>query len=98
MPVYLPQHLLEPTVIFGTVFDKETGDPIPGAELILSEAINKPTSFSGSDSLSMTKIMPMAKYFANLERKGKRIKSFIIFNTTLSKEGYQMKMEDTHLK
>ena len=79
LPVYLPQHLLEPTVIFGTVFDKETGDPIPGAELILSEAINKPTSFSGSDSLSMTKIMPMAKYFANLERKGKKDKKFYNF-------------------
>ena len=79
LPVYLPQHLLEPTVIFGTVFDKENGEPIPGAEIILSEAWNKPTSFSGNDSLSMTKVMPMAEYFANLDKKDKKDKKFYNF-------------------
>ena len=79
LPVYLPQHLLEPTVIFGTVLDRESGNPIPGAELILSEAINKPTLFSGSDSLSMTKVMPMAEYFSNLDKKGKKDRKFYNF-------------------
>ena len=79
LPVYLPQHMLEPTVIFGTVLDKENGSPIPGAEIILSEAWNKPTSFSGNDSLSMTKVMPMAEYFANLDKKDKKDKKFYNF-------------------
>ena len=43
LPVYMPQHMLEPTVIFGTVLDKNDGKPISGAEIILSEALNKPT-------------------------------------------------------
>ena len=79
LPVYLPQYMLEPTVIFGTVLDRASGDPIPGAELILSEAINKPTLFSGSDSLSMTKVMPMAEYFSNLDKKGKKDRKFYNF-------------------
>ena len=79
LPVYLPQHMLEPTVIFGTVLDKKNGSPIPGAEIILSEAWNKPTSFSGNDSLSMTKVMPMAEYFANLDKKDKKDKKFYNF-------------------
>ncbi len=71
-PVYLPEYMLEPTVIFGSVLDPKNNVPIPGAELILSEAWNKNTSFSGNDSLSVTKIMPMADYFANLDKKGKK--------------------------
>ena len=79
LPVYMPQHMLEPTVIFGTVFDKSNGEPIPGAEIILSEALNKPTSFSGKDSLSMTKIMPMAEYFSNLDKRNRKEKKFYNF-------------------
>ncbi|OUX32260.1 MAG: hypothetical protein CBE24_03470 [bacterium TMED264] len=79
LPVYIPQHLLEPTVIFGTIFDKNNGAPIPGAEIILSEAWNKPTSFTGNDSLSITKVMPMAEYFSNLDKKNKKEKKFYNF-------------------
>ena len=79
LPVYMPQHMLEPTVIFGTVLDKNNGKPIPGAEIILSEALNKPTSFSGQDSLSITKVMPMAEYFSSLDKKNRKEKKFYNF-------------------
>ncbi len=79
LPVFLPEHMLEPTVIFGTVFDKESGKPIQGAELILSEALNKPTSFSGNDSLSISKVMPMAEYFSSLDKKNRKEKKFYNF-------------------
>ncbi len=79
LPVYMPQHMLEPTVIFGTVLDKNNGKPIPGVEVILSEALNKPTSFSGQDSLSITKVMPMAEYFSSLDKKNRREKKFYNF-------------------
>ena len=75
----MPQHMLEPTVIFGTVLDKNNGKPIPGAEIILSEALNKPTSFSGQDSLSITKVMPMAEYFSSLDKKNRKEKKFYNF-------------------
>ena len=78
LPVYLPQHMLEPTVIFGTVLDRASGDPIPGAELILSEAINKPTLFSGSDSLS-DKSNANGRIFSNLDKKGKKDRKFYNF-------------------
>ena len=79
LPVYMPQHLLEPTVIFGTVLDENNGKPIPGTEIILSEALNKPTSFRGQDSLSITKVMPMAEYFSSLEKKNRKEKKFYSF-------------------
>jgi len=79
LPVYMPQHMLEPTVIFGTVLNKNNGEPIPGAEIILSEALNKPTSFSGQDSLSITKVTPMAEYFSNLDKKNRKEKKFYNF-------------------
>ena len=75
----MPQHMLEPTVIFGTVLDKNNGKPIPGTEIILSEALNKPTSFSGQDSLSITKVMPMAEYFSSLDKKNRKEKKFYNF-------------------
>ena len=43
----------------------------------------------------------MAEYFANLDKKIKKIKkikSFIIFNTIRLKEEYQMKMVDMYLQ
>ena len=79
LPVYMPQYMLDPTVIFGTVFDKDNGNPIRGAEIILSEALNKPTSFTGQDSLSITKVMPMAEYFSNLDKKHNKEKKFYNF-------------------
>ena len=79
LPVYMPQHMLEPTVIFGTILDKNNGEPIPGAEIILSEALNKPTYFSGQDSLSITKVMPMAEYFSSIDKKNRREKKFYSF-------------------
>ena len=79
LPVYMPQHMLEPTVIFGTVLDKNNGKPISGAEIILSEALNKPTSFSGQDSLSITRVMPMAEYFSSLDKKNRKEKKFYNF-------------------
>ena len=79
LPVYLPEYMLEPTVIFGSVIDKENGHPIPGAEIVLSEAWNKTTSFSGNDSLSISRVMPMAEYFANIDKKDKKDKKFYNF-------------------
>jgi len=78
-PVYLPEYMLEPTVIFGMIKDSENGIPIPGAELILSEAWNRSTIFTGSDSIGSSNVIPMAEYFANLEKKEKKDKRFYNF-------------------
>lgn len=36
-PIFLNEDLLEPTIIYGSIIDISTGDPILGAEVILSE-------------------------------------------------------------
>ena len=41
LPVFLPNEILEPSIIFGTVRDKETGSPIFGAEVKLSGTGNQ---------------------------------------------------------
>ena len=40
----------------------------------------------------------MAEYFSNLDKKDRKEKSFIIFNTTHLKEEFPMKMVDMHLQ
>jgi len=40
-PRYLPETLLEPSVIYGTVMNIRTGEPVMGAELMLSEPFKR---------------------------------------------------------
>ena len=40
-PKYLPEKLLEPSVIYGTVINIKTGEAVMGAELILSEPFKR---------------------------------------------------------
>ena len=40
-PKYLPEKLLKPSVIYGTVINIKTGKPVMGAELMLSEPFKR---------------------------------------------------------
>ena len=42
--------------------------------------------------------MPMAEYFSSLDKKNRKEKSFIIFNTIHLREEFLMKMVDMHLQ
>jgi len=51
-PIYLSESLLDPTVIFGTVFNSITNGPITGAEIILTEStIDHLNNFNSSNQI-----------------------------------------------
>ncbi len=59
-PIYLPENLLEPSVIFGSIIDKDKNSPITGVEIILTQSLIDNVSNSDHDSLE---IISMSSFF-----------------------------------
>ena len=55
LPLYLPDDLMKPNIIFGSVIENSTGEPIPGAEIQIFKLSPQDENLSETQSINTTK-------------------------------------------
>ena len=55
LPLYLPDDLMKPNIIFGSVIENSTGEPIPGAEIQIFKLSPQDENLSETLSINTTK-------------------------------------------